>query len=122
MTTTPTTNLAETPREQGNLCEADLEVGKPFVHPESRLEYADFHAYLCGKDPLPHWRNARIKEVYAGSFGNGYMCSTHEERKRNDRLWIDRIFTEYDRDGRHVFRCGDDLVVFNGVDLLHASA
>lgn len=59
MTTTATTQGAK-------LREEDLVPGQPWVHPETRLEYADFQAFLVGHDPLPHWRNARIKGVWAG--------------------------------------------------------
>lgn len=48
----------------GALREEDLVVGKAWVHPETFLEYEDFHAFFCGKDPLPHWRNARIKAIH----------------------------------------------------------
>lgn len=48
------------------LREEDLAPGRPWVHPDTKLEYADFAAYLVHRDPLPHWRNARIKEVWRG--------------------------------------------------------
>lgn len=69
MTTSPTSKQGRAPHDL-RLREEDLQPGRPFVHPETRLEYADFHAYLCGKDPLPHWRNARIKEVLVQCHGD----------------------------------------------------
>lgn len=48
---------------EARLREEDLAVGKAWVHPDTKLEYEDFHAYLCGKDPIPHWRNAQIKRL-----------------------------------------------------------
>ena len=55
--TKTTKHWSETLREE------DLVPGRPWVHPESRLEYEDFHAFFCGKDPVPHWRNAEIKRL-----------------------------------------------------------
>lgn len=91
--------------EEGHqLCEADLEVGRLFVHPETRLEYEDFHAYLAGKDPLPHWRNARIKE-YLRACSNRLddLCiGTDYGRgpKVSARACIADTIRTYDRSGR----------------------
>lgn len=53
---TPPTTLMPS----GTLREEDLEVGRRFVHPQTFLEYEDWHAYFAGKDPLPHYRNTRL--------------------------------------------------------------
>lgn len=72
------------------LREEDLVPGKPFLHPETKLEYADFAAWFCGKDPIPHWRNAQIKRV-------------HEQAHRGEIRWaaqhIETYIRRYDRDG-----------------------
>lgn len=48
------------------LTEQALEPGVHWVHPETHLEYEDYHAWFAGNDPIPHWINARIKEVHQG--------------------------------------------------------
>lgn len=79
------------------LREEDLVPGKAWVHPESRLEYEDFHAYFVGKDPLPHWRNARIAETNARkTFGGSVLLKTLEERRA---AVVDHYFLCFDRDG-----------------------
>jgi hypothetical protein len=54
---------------EARLHEEDLIVGKVFVHPDTCLEYEDFHAFLCGKAPLNHYRNHQISRALAGSVG-----------------------------------------------------
>lgn len=90
------------------LRDEDLEVGRPFVHPETRLEYADFHAYLCGKDPLPHWRNAEIKRLLRDGPNrdkDGVPYTHPTEGTGSYRfaeyfvLRVEQIFSRYDRDG-----------------------
>lgn len=53
------------PRLEGEtrprLSEEGLIPGRPWTHPDTRLEYADFASYFVGQDPLPHWRNAQVK-------------------------------------------------------------
>lgn len=59
---TPPTTLMPS----GTLREEDLEVGRRFVHPQTFLEYEDWHAYFAGKDPLDHYRNTRIGRATKG--------------------------------------------------------
>lgn len=37
--------------------------GQKWVHPETRFEYEDFDAYICGEDPLHHWRNNEVARI-----------------------------------------------------------
>jgi hypothetical protein len=81
------------------LREEDLVVGRPWVHPETRLEYEDWHAWFCGKDPIPHWRNARIKEVHAGIFDDqGIQCVSDRAGWRRRRIQFFSV--SYERDGQ----------------------
>jgi hypothetical protein len=82
----------------GKLSEEDLVAGKAWVHPETRLEYADFHAWFAGEKPVAHWRNNRIREILAACKG---------------RLDDPCIPTDYGRGPRVTGRsCIDDLVEY----------
>lgn len=36
---------------------------EPYIDPQSGLEYTSCHAFLTGKDPIPHWRNAQVRRI-----------------------------------------------------------
>lgn len=82
------------------LREEDLAVGKNWVHPDSQLEYEDFHAFLAGKEPLDHWRNDRIREL-AQSQG-GWKRIGADEREPWEAFFrrrVDYYLGAFDRNG-----------------------
>lgn len=86
------------------LREEDLVPGRPWVHPETHLEYEDFHAFFCGKEPLPHWRNAAVKRVLQGEqfFGPKKAAAA-----------IEHLFRDFDKDGRSRFGISHDVYARN---------
>lgn len=61
--------------------EEDFRQGVRWVHPQTCLEYEDFGAYLCGEEPLDHWRNRQIKrqDFIARTKGEAYRLRTAKE-------------------------------------------
>lgn len=55
--------LQTNPTPETRLREEDLVPGKPWVHPDTFLEYADFHAFFKGEGPLSSYANFKVAEA-----------------------------------------------------------
>lgn len=66
-----------------------LKRNEGWVHPETGLEYSDKESFDKGRDPIPHWRNAKIKNANA-RYGTG------SERAK---ARIKEICQQFDRQG-----------------------